>query len=303
MAVMSTGDYGKLLWPGLNEIWGKSYKEHEQEWRKIFPVYTSSKAYEEDQQIVGFGMASVIGEGEAVSYDKGQQGFNKRYTHVKYGLGFVITEEMYEDNQYQSAVMNKPQALAFTINRTQETVGANILNRAFSNSYTGADSKELCATDHPNVSGGTYKNELTTAADLSEASLEQALIDIGGFTEDRGGPIKILAKQLVIPINLEFEATRILKSALQNDTAQNAINALKATGAIPGGIVMNHYLTDTDAWFITTDCPSGLKCFMRKPVTFAEDNDWDTNNAKFKATFRASWGWTDPRGIFGSPGA
>jgi hypothetical protein len=288
---------------GINAIYGNAYKEHTPEWTQIFKKYTSSKAYEEDVGSTGFGLLSTVGEGESVSYDKAEQGFVKRYTHVKYGLGFIITQEMFEDNQYQGAMINRPESLAFSVHQTMETIAANVLNRAFTSTYTGADGVELCSTLHRNKSGGTYSNELATAADLSESSLEQMVIDIGKYTNDRGLKIRVVPQKLVVAVDLEHEAIRILKSALQNDTANNAINALRASGSFPGGIVVNHYLTDADAFFAITDCPHGLKYFERKKPTFAMEDDWDTDNAKFKAIFRGAWGWTDPRGIHGSPGA
>jgi hypothetical protein len=213
---------------------------------------------------------------------------------------------MYEDGIAVTVALRRASALAFSIRQTKEMVGANVLNRAFNSSYTmgaNSDGKELCAADHPNKSGGTWRNELGTAADLSEAALEQACIDIGAFKTDRGLTIAIMPQKLIIPPALEFEAFRILESIGQSGTANNDINALRASKKFPQGVKVNHYLTDTDAWFIGTNCPDGLKYMERRADAFGTENDFDTENAKFKATFRGSFGWSDARGIFGSPGA
>jgi len=252
--------------------------------------------------MTGLGYAQVKEEGDSIAYDTMKQGFVKRYIPVVYGLGYEITREAVEDNLYDSVARDRSQALAFSLRQTKEVVHANILNRAFTAAYAGADGKELCATDHPNVNGGTWQNEPTTAADLSEASLEQACIDIGDYRSDRGMRIQVNPQKLVIPPALEFEAGRILKSILQNDTANNAINVLRVTGKIPGGYVAWNYLTDANAWFVLTDCLKGLQSFQRRPMEFRRDNDFDTENAKFKATERYVPGWTDPRCIYGTPG-
>ena len=249
-----------------------------------------------------FGLAPVKTEGGAISYDEAEQAFIDRYTHVTYGLGFIITREMNDDGVSLTTALRRAEALAFSIRQTAETVAANVLNRAFNSSYVYGDGLELCSTAHPNQSGGTWKNELDPAADLSEASLEQACIDIAGFTNDRGLKIAVRPKKLIIPRQLIFEAQRILESSLRPGVNDNDINALKSMGMIPD-IAVNHYLTDTDAFFIKTDCPDGMKYFERRAASFSTDNDFDTENARFKATFRASWGCTDKRGIFGSPGA
>jgi phage major head subunit gpT-like protein len=219
-----------------------------------------------------------------------------------YALGFTITREVVDDDQYDIVGQRKAQGLAFSMRQTKEVVGANVYNRAFSSSYLGGDGKELLATDHPNLAGGTWANELTTAADLSEASLEQACIDIAAFTNDRGLLIAVRPKTLIIPRQLMFEAKRILSSDGRVATADNDLNALKTLGVIPQ-VVTNHYLTDVDAWFIRTDAKHGMKYFERRADEFGMDNDFDTENAKYKATGRYAFGWTDPRGLFGSPGA
>lgn len=300
--IINRGLFSKALWPGVNAWYGEGYGEHALELTELFAQENSSKAFEEDMSISGFGLAAQIGEGNSVSYDDMQQGFLTRYTHVKYGLGFIITEEMVEDDQYMAVAQKRAKALGFSVRQTQETVAANVYNRAFNSTYKGGDGKELLATDHPNVSGGTYANELSTAADLSEAALEQAAIDIMKLTNDRGLKIPIQITGLIIPIDLVFEAERILKSPLQVNSAENNVNVLKMAGTI-SKIMKNHYLTDADAWFLRTNCPDGMKRFTRRAVKFTEDNDFDTENLKYKAVYRESYGWSDPRGLFGSSGA
>jgi len=306
MGIISTSNFAKDLIPGVKTWFGTKYKEYPIEYKDIFEVMKSSRAYEEEAGVTGFGLAAIKTEGAGIAYDSMEQGFVNRYVHITYGLGFIITREMYEDGIAVTVSLRRANALAFSIRQTKEIVGANVLNRAFNSSYTmgaNSDGKELCATDHPNKSGGTWSNELATAADLSEESLEQACIDIGAFKTDRGGVIAIMPQQLIIHTNLEFDAMRILESVGQSGTNYNDINAIKAAKKFPKGIAVNHYLTDTDAWFIKTNCPDGLKYMERRADAFGSENDFDTENAKFKATFRGSFGWTDPRGIFGSPGA
>jgi hypothetical protein len=302
MGVITTSSFAKALWPGVNAWYGKAYNDYATEWDQLFEKNTSKRAYEEDVGLSGFGLARVKSEGNSIEYDTERQGWTTRYNHVVYALGFVVTREMFEDDQYDVVGQRKAKGLARSMRQTKEIVGANVLNRAFTSTYTGGDSKELCATDHPNVSGGTYANELATAADLSEAALEQAAIDIYAFTDDRGLLIAAKPKKLVIASANQFEASRILDSDGRYQTADNDANVLKNKGIIPVTVV-NHYLTDADAWFILTDVNDGLKYFERRGDAFEMDNDFDTENAKFKATARYSFGWTDPRGIYGSPGA
>lgn len=306
MGVITTNNFAKDLIPGVKTWFGQKYKEYPIEYLDIFEKMNSTRAFEEEVGVTGFGLAAIKNEGTGIAYDEQEQGFVSRYTHVTYGLGFIITREMYEDGIAVTVALRRANSLAYSIRQTKEIVGANILNRAFTAAYTmgsNSDGKELCATDHPNKSGGTWSNELATPADLSEAALEQACIDIAGFTTDRGLTIAIRPKALIIPQALEFDAYRILESIGQSGTANNDTNALRASGKFPQGILVNHYLTDTDAWFIKTDCPDGLKYMERRADSFGTENDFDTENAKFKATFRGSFGWSDPRGIFGSPGA
>lgn len=302
MSVITSSSFAKALWPGVNAWYGKSYKDYPEEWKALgFETNKSSKAYEEDVGLSSFGLAAVKAEGGQISYDTERQGFTTRYNHVVYALGFIITREIYEDDQYDVVGKRKANALARSMRQTKEIVGANIFNRAFNNAYTGGDGKELCSNAHPNVAGGTWSNILSTDADMSEAALEQATIDIAAFRDDRGLLIAAKPKKLVIPPALQFEAKRILGSESRVGTADNDLNAMKTMGIIPE-VVVNHYLTDSDMWMIVTDVPDGLKYFERRGDQFEMDNDFDTENAKFKATARYSFGWTDPRCVFGSDG-
>lgn len=299
-----TGSIAKLLWPGVKHIFGLTYNEHKPEWPDVFAKESSDKAYEEDVRLSGTGLAPIKPQGQGITYDELKQLWTNRATHVTYGIGFIITEEAVSDNQYESIVKRGSRALAFSLRQSKEVTGASILNNAFSSTYTFGDGKELCATDHPLGDGGTFQNELTTAADLSEAALEQACIDIMGLKNDRSLNIAINPRKLIVPPALIFEATRILKSDLQSGTANNDINALKSAGMFKDGTTVNHYLTDSDAWFVLTDCPEKLVCYDRWPdkITTAEQ-DFDTLNARYKAVGRWSFTARDPRSIYGSPGA
>lgn len=303
MATITTGSFAKALWPGVNAWYGQAYDEYPVEWDKLFEKHTSRRNFEEDVGTSGFGLAVVKPQGDAISYDEERQAFVTRYSHVVYGLGFIVTREMFEDDLYDVVGQRKAKALAFSMRQTKETVAANVYNRAFTSGYTGGDGSILCVSSHPNFAGGTWSNVLGTAADISEAALEQACIDIQGFTNDRGLKIRVMPKSLIIPKEIEFETARILKNVDRPGTADRDINALVKLGKFPGGMIVNHYLTDTDAWFIRTDVSNGMKYFERRGDEFGMDNDFDTENAKFKATSRYSFGWTDPRGIFGSAGA
>ena len=306
MAVMTRGNFAKFLWPGINAAYGTQYKEYAIEYKELFTVTPSQKAYEEDVGLTQMGLTPVKPEGMPILYDSMAQGFIKRYTMVSYGLGFIITWELFSDSQYQltNQMLRKPKALAYSIRQTKETIHANVFNRAFNSSYTGGDGIELSSLVHPNAggAGGTYQNELTTPSDLSEAALEQATIDIGRWTDDRGNKIRVLPRFLAIPPELEPDAYRILKSELRVGSANNDINYLRASGKFPQGIKVNHYFTDTDAWFIGTDCPDGFKSFEREKDNFDEDNDFHTKNAMYGATFRNAQGWTDPKCVYCSEG-
>lgn len=306
---INTSSFAKALWPGVNTWYGAEYNQYPVEWDKLFEKDTSRKAFEE---IVGgsyFGLAPVKSEGAPISYDTARQGFTSRFNHVVYALGFIITREIYEDDQYDVVGKLKAQSLAFSMRQTKEIVGANVYNRAFNTSYLGGDGSTLIASaggggsaSHPNIAGGTWTNGVAVAADLSEAALEQASIDIAGFTNDRGLRIAAKPTTLIIPYQLAFEAKRILNTDQRVGTSNNDINALKTMGIIPE-VVANHYLTDADAWFIRTDVKNGMKMFERRADEFDMDEDFDTENAKYKATGRYSFGWADARGIYGSPGA
>lgn len=299
---ITSSSFAKALWPGVNSWYGKAYKEYATEYNQIFAKHTSNKAFEEDVGLSGFGLAAVKTEGAPVQYDTARQGFTTRYSHVVYSLGFIITREIYEDDQYDVVGEKKAKCLAMSMRQTKETVGANVINRAFTAGYTGGDGSILCVSSHPNVAGGTWSNVLATAADISEAALEQAYIDMSAWTNDRGLKIAVKPKALLIaPANI-FEAARVLDSDGRVGTANNDPNVLKNKGIIPQTIV-NHYLTDSDAWFILTDVQDGLKYWERRGDSFDMDNDFDTENAKFKASGRYSFGWTDPRCILGTPGA
>lgn len=300
--VINTGSIAKLLWPGLNAVWGKEYVEHPVEYRDLFDTESSEKAYEEEVLVPGFGLAPVKAEGSSVQYDSTAQGYTSRYTHTAYGLGFIVTREAIDDNQYEKRALGSTKDLAFSFRQTKENVAANVYNRAFNSAYAGGDGKELLATDHP-IQGGTFSNELATPADLSEVSLEDISIQIMNAVNDRGLKISLMPRSIIVPTALVFEATRILKSQLQNDTANNAINALRSMGMFPEGVKANHYLTDSDAWFVRTNAPRGMKLFERTSAEFAQDNDFDTSNLKYKGYERYSMGWTDPRGLYGSAGA
>lgn len=302
MSIINSGSFAKALWPGVNAWYGKAYSEYPVEFTKLFETFKSTRAFEEDVGVSSFGLAVVKPEGAPISYDSERQAYITRYSHVVYALGFMITREVMDDDQYDIVGQRKAQGLAFSMRQTKEIVAANVYNRAFTAAYAGGDGKELCATDHPLFAGGTFSNELTTAADLSEAALEQAHIDIAGFVNDRGLLISVRPKNLIIPRQLMFEAKRITAPTGRPGTDTNDVNAMKAMGLVPE-VVVNHYLTDPDAWFLRTDVPHGMKHFERRADSFDMDNDFDTENAKFKATARYSFGWTDPRGIYGSPGA
>lgn len=299
---ITTGSHPKALWPGVKKFFGKTYAEKPMVCDMVFDEYSSNKAYEEYVEETGFGLAPKKAEGSSVSYDTDGQGVVSRITNVTYGLGAKVTQEAIEDNQYESVARKKSAKLARSMRQTKENVFANILNRAFDSGYTGGDGKELLATDHPTLDG-TQSNELAVAADLSEASLEDMLTLIRQMKDSRGLRIQLKGQKLIVPPELEFEATRIVSSANQSGTANNDINAMKELGMLPGGIVVWDYLADPDAFFVKTDAPEGLIRQQRRALAFTQDNDFDTENACMKATERYAGGWADWRGIVGSPGA
>ncbi len=302
MSVINSGSFAKALWPGVNAWYGRAYDAYPEEYTKLFEKQTSTKAFEEDVGISSFGLAVQKSEGSPISYDSERQGFISRYQHTVYALGFIITREMMEDDQYDVIGKRKAEGLAFSMRQTKEVIGANVYNRAFSSSYVGGDGVALISASHPNIKGGTWSNQIATAADLSEAALEQACIDIAGFTNDAGLLIAVRPESLVIPRQLIFEAKRILETDGRVGTDNNDLNAIRTLGSIPT-IITNHFLTDTDAWFIKTNVQNGMKYMERRADAFDMDNDWDTENAKFKATARYSFGWTDPRALYASAGA
>lgn len=299
---ITRGSNPKLLWPGLNVIWGLAYKEYPEEWRQCFELNTSDKAYEEDVSMTGMGLTPVKPEGEGIVYDTMKQSFVTRYTNVSYALGYIITREEFEDNLYAKVGTERSRNLAFSMRQTKENVGANIFNRAFNASYTGGDNVSMLNVSHP-TEGGVFANKLAVDADLSEASLEQALIDISKFVDNRGNRISVQGQKLLVPSELAFEAKRILGNPFRPATADRDINAMYQMGELPQGYMVNHYLSDADAWFIITNCPNGLRHFERTAPRFEDDNDFDTKNGKFSGFYRDSFGWTDPRGVFGSAGA
>jgi hypothetical protein len=303
MSVTNTSSFSKLLWPGVNAVYGKAYNEYPVQYTDLFDEFTSRKHYEEDVGVSGFGLAVVKDQGDGVSYDTERQGFTSQYRHITYGLGFIVTREAMEDDLYDVVASRKAQGLAFSMRQTKEVVSANVYNRAFNSSFLGGDGAALLSNAHPNRAGGTWSNILATASDLSEAALEQACIDIGYLKNDRGLQIALMPEKIIISPSEEFNLNRILKSQLRVGTQNNDINALKAMGKFSKGYAVNHFLTDPDAWFIRTSAPHGMKMFLRRKAEFTEDNDFDTENAKYKATERYSVGWTDPRGLYGSPGA
>lgn len=299
--VFTTGNNPKLLWPGLAALFGTTYKDQPMVSDQIFDQNTSDKLYEEVQELAGFGLAGVKTEAGAISYTSSTQGPTARFTNVTYGLGFQESQESVEDNQYASRATDKTAALARSMRHTRETVLANILNRAYSNSYLGADGIKLISTAHVTVNG-TQSNTLATDADLSEASLEDMMIVIMNMTDSTGLRIQAMPKKLIVAPNEAFNAQRILKSTGQNDSANNAVNAIKSMGLL-SDILVWPFLTDTDAWFIKTDVPKGLMVFNRRAPTLEKDSDFDSGNYKHKATERYAGGWADWRGITGSQGA
>jgi len=292
----------KELEPGLNALFGLEYKNYADEHTQIFDVENSDRAFEEEVMLSGFGNAEVKPEGSSVNYDDAKETFTARYTHETLALAFSITEEAIEDNLYDRLASRYTKALARSMANAKQVKAANVLNNAFDSNFTGGDGVELCSAVHPIVAG-TFKNELSTAADLNETSLEQSLIDIAGMTDERGLKIASRGMKLIIPSELQFTAERLMKSQGRVGTADNDINAVANMGMIPQGYVVNHYLTDTDAFFIKTDVPNGLKMFVRAPVKTAMEGDFESGNVRYKARERYSFGFSDPRGIFGSPGA
>jgi len=298
---ISRGQLVKELEPGLNALFGLEYKNYANEHAEIFDTENSDRAFEEEVMLSGFANAPIKAEGTGVTFDNAQETFTARYTHETLALAFAITEEAIEDNLYDRLASRYTKALARSMANTKQVKAAKVLNNGFGTA-DGGDGKELLATDHP-IAAGTEQNELTTAADLNETSLEQALIDIAALTDERGLKIAAKGMKLIVPSALQFTAERLMKSTQRVGTADNDINAVVSMGMIPQGYTVNHYLTDTDAWFIKTDVPNGLKHFVRAPLKTAMEGDFTTGNVRYKARERYSFGFSDWRGIFGSPGA
>jgi hypothetical protein len=301
--IITSSSFAKALFPGVSLWYGKSYNEWNTEYTDLFEMMTSRRAYEEEVGITSFGLARVKPEGQAIQYDDESQAFITRYSHTVFALGFIITREIFEDDLYSVVGQRRAQGLAYSMRQTKEVVGANVYNRAFNSSFTGGDGVSMINSAHPNFAGGTQSNTLAVASDLSEAALEQACIDIQGWTNDRGLRIAVMPRTLHIPRQLMFEAERITMSPYRVGTANNDINALYKMGKFSQGGIVNHYFTDEDAWFIRTDVGNSVKGYTRRGAEFNIDNDFDTENAKYKATERYSFGWTDWRGVYGTPGA
>ena len=303
MAAISRANELKQLLPGLNALFGEEYNRYENEHEEIYVTENSERSFEEELKLSGFGAAPVKDEGAAITYDTAQESFVARYTHETIGLGFSITEEAMEDNLYVSVSARYTKALARAMSYTKQVKAAFPLNNGFSTTFSSGDGVALFSTAHPLVNGSTNSNRPSTGADLNETSLEDAIIQIGKWTDERGLKIAAKARKLIIPSDLQFVATRLLQSDYRVGTADNDINAVKTNGVIPEGYSVNHYLTDTNAFFITTDVPDGMKHFVRAPMTTTMDGDFDTGNVRYKARERYSFGVSDPLGIFGSPGS
>jgi len=293
----------KELLPGLNALFGLEYARYGEEHKEIYETETSERSFEEETKLSGFTAAPVKNEGSAIRYDNAQEAWTARYNHETIAQGFSLTEEAIEDNLYDSLSARYTKALARSMAYTKQVKAASVINNGFSSSYPGGDGVALFSTAHPLVSGGTNSNTPTTQADLNETSLEAAVIQIAAWTDERGLLIAAKPRKLIIPSALQFVATRLLETSLRVGTTDNDINALKNNGSIPEGYTINHFLTDTNGWYLTTDVPNGMKHFIRVPMATGMDGDFDTGNVRYKARERYSFGWSDPLGMFGSQGA
>jgi hypothetical protein len=302
MAIINTGNFAKALWPGVNKWFDESKSQHKKEYTDLFEVRSSRRAWEELVGHSTLGLPMQRGEGAAVQYDSFQQGFVSRFTHVDYALGVVITKNMVADDLYDVVGKARVKLLARSFNHLPEVLGGQVYNRAFNTSYTGGDGKPLIANDHPKVSGGTWSNRPTVYADISEAALEQAIIDIGKYTDDRDMKFACRAQKIIVPVDLDFEANKIMKTEYEVGTANNTVNLVRAR--FPAGVMVAHWVdADTDAWFIKTDAEDGLIHFERQGTNFASENDFDTSNARYKGEWRGSFGWANPRILYASQGA
>ena len=302
MAAISRAQLLKELLPGLNALFGLEYDRYGEEYKELFEIESSERSFEEEQKLSGFGAAPVKNEGSAIAYDTAQEAWSTRYTHETIALGFSLTEEAIEDNLYDSLSARYTKALARAMAYTKEVKGAAVLNNGFNSNYAGGDGVSLFNANHPLVNGSTISNVPSTPTDLNETSLENAVIQISLWTDERGLLIAAKPKKLIIPPALQFVATRLLETQLRVGTTDNDVNAIVNNGSIPGGWSVNHFLTDTNAWFLQTDIPNGLKHFVRAPLSTSMDGDFDTGNARYKARERYSFGWSDPLAIFGSAG-
>jgi len=295
----------KELLPGLNALFGLEYKRYGEEHKEIYETETSERSFEEETKLSGFAAAPVKNEGNAIAYDNAQEAFTARYNHQTIALGFSLTEEAVEDNLYDTLSARYTKALARAMAYTKQVKAAAVLNNGFTNSaaYYGGDGVPLFSTSHPTVAGGVNSNTQSTATDLNETALENAVIQIAAWTDERGLLIAAQPRKLVVPPGNQFVATRLLETELRVSTADNDINAIKNNGSIPEGYTINHFLTDSDAYFLTTDVPNGMKHFVRTPLSTSMDGDFDTGNVRYKARERYSFGWSDPLGMWGSPGA
>ncbi len=300
---ISRAQLAKELEPGLNALFGMEYARYENEHAEIFETESSDRAFEEEVLIVGFGNADVKTEGQGVDYDSASEGFTARYTHETVALAFALTEEAVEDNLYDRLGSRYTKALARSMAHSKQVKAANVLNNAFSSSYTGGDGVALVSTAHPLAGGGTLSNRPSTYVDLNESSLENALISISTYVDDRNMTLALQGTKLVVPPQLQFVADRLIETPGRVGTADNDINAVRNMGLLPQGYAVNHFLTDTDAWFVLTDCPDGFKHFERSPISTSMEGDFDTGNVRYKARERYSFGWSNPRCVYGSQGA
>jgi len=302
MGIITTGNHPKAKWPGIKAWFGVGYGEHPEEFKDLFDAYTSGQAWEEDVMTSGFPLAPVKREAMPRAYAGHSQVYVSRYTHVAYSLGFIVTFEELINNLYEKVASSRSKSLGFSMRQTKENVGANVYNRATNGSYTGGDGQVLMCSTHPSAAG-TWSNILDPAADISEVALEDLIIQIMGATNHDGLKIALMAESLHVPRQLWFEANRILKSTLRSGTGDNDANVLRITGEFPKGIKVNHYFSDSDAFFIRTNCPDGMKHYQRHKIDLEQDNDFDTKNAKAGSYDYYSFGWSDPRAVYGSPGA
>ena len=302
--IITTASHPKALWPGIKAWWGQVYDEHPVEYTDLFDTDTSTQNYEEDVQLTGFGLVPSKNQAQAVTFDSEIQGFVTRYTHIAYAMGYIVSKEEMDDNLYETVSKKRAAALAMSFRQTKENIAANVYNRAFNSTYKGGDGVALCATTHTNTTGGTWANKPATDADFSEASLEDAMVAIMGFTNDRGLLIAVQPQTLHIARNEVFNVQRVLHSSYQSGNANNDINVVKSGNYLPGGFRVNHYFNAAHAWFLRNKIPgkTGMKYYERHAIMFDQDNDFDTMNVKAKGYERYSFGWSDPRAVWGVNG-